>query len=77
MPQTVLHILHNILGYSKIVAYWVPHTLSEVQQWQRYANAQDLLNRYQREGDEFLGRIVAMDETCARSYEPHLKRQIK
>ena len=51
------------------------HTLSEVQKWQRYAIAQDLLNRYQREEDGFLGRIVTLDETWARSYEPHLKRQ--
>ena len=28
-----------------------------------------------REGDDFLGRIFAMDETWARSYEPNLKRQ--
>ena len=28
-----------------------------------------------REGDDFLGRIVAMDETWTRSYEPNLKRQ--
>jgi len=72
--KTVLHILQNILGYRKIAAHWVPHTLSDVQQWQRYATAQDLLNRYQREGDDdFLGRIVTLDETWARSYEPHLK----
>ena len=51
------------------------HSLSEVQQWQQYAIAQDLLNRYQREGDDFLGRIVTLDETWARSYESHLKRQ--
>ncbi|KAJ4450955.1 hypothetical protein ANN_02390 [Periplaneta americana] len=34
-----------------------------------------LLHRYQREDDDFLGRIVAMDETLTRSYEPNLKRQ--
>ncbi|KAJ4436691.1 hypothetical protein ANN_16822 [Periplaneta americana] len=34
-----------------------------------------LLHRYQREGDDFLGRIVAMDETWTCSYEPNLKRQ--
>jgi len=73
--KTVLHILHDILGYRKIAEHWGPHKLSEVQQWQRYAIAQDLLNRYQREGDAFLGRIVTLDETWARSYEPHLKRQ--
>jgi len=73
--KTVLHILHDILGYRKIAAHWVPHTLSKVQQWQRYATAQNLLNRYQREGDDFLGRIVTLNETWARSYEPHLKRR--
>ncbi|KAJ4447911.1 hypothetical protein ANN_09920 [Periplaneta americana] len=34
-----------------------------------------LLHRYQREGNDFLERIVAMDETWTRSYEPNLKRQ--
>ncbi|PNF43745.1 hypothetical protein B7P43_G13766 [Cryptotermes secundus] len=62
--KTVLHILHDILGYRKIAALWVTHTMSEVQQWQHYAFAQD-----------FLGRIVTLDETWAHSYEPHLKRQ--
>jgi len=73
--KTVLHILHDILGYRKIAAHWVSHTLSEVQQWQRYAIAQDLLNQNQREGDDFLGRIVTLDKTWAHLYEPHLKRQ--
>jgi len=72
---SVLNILHDILGYRKIAAHWVPRTPSEVQKWQRYAIAQDLLNRYQREGDDFLGRIVPLDETWARSYELHLKPQ--
>jgi len=30
--ETVLHILHDILGYRKIATHSVPHTLSEVQQ---------------------------------------------
>ena len=59
----------------QIAAHWAPHTLSEVQQWKRYAIAQDLLNRYQREGDDFLGRIITLDETWTCSYEPHLMRQ--
>jgi hypothetical protein len=71
----MLHILHDILGYRKIAVRWVPHEIVEVQQWHLYGIAQDLLNRYQREGDDFLGRIITMDETWARSYEPHLKRQ--
>ena len=41
----------------------------------RYAVAHALLDRYRREGDALFGKIVAMDETWARSYEPNLKRQ--
>ena len=37
--------------------------------------AQALLGRYQREGDGILGRIVAMNETWALTYEPNFKRQ--
>ncbi|PNF18472.1 hypothetical protein B7P43_G08996 [Cryptotermes secundus] len=73
--KTVLHILHDILVYRKIAARWVPNTISEVQQWQRYAIARDLLDQYQKEGDDFLGRTVTLDESWARSYGPHLKRQ--
>ena len=72
--KTVLHILHDILGYCKTAVHWISHEISEVQQWHRYTVAQALLDRYQRE-DDFLGQIVAMDETWACSYEPNLKHQ--
>ena len=65
--KSVLHILHDILGYLKLVARWIPHEISDVQQWHRYAVAQALLDRNQRECDYFVGRIVAMDEIWARS----------
>ena len=71
----MLHILYDNLGSRKLAARWIPHGISEVQQWHHYAVAQALLYRYQREGDDFLVRIVAMDETWDRSYEPNLKRQ--
>ena len=73
--KTVLHILHDILGYRKLVARWIPHEISEVLQWHSYAVAQALLDRYQREGDDFLRRIVAKDEIWAHSYKPNLKCQ--
>ena len=69
--KTVLHIL----GYRKLAAGWIPHKISELQHWHGYGVAQALFDQYQREGDDFLGRIDAMDETWARSYEPNLKRQ--
>ena len=42
-----------------------------VEQWHLYAAARAFLDRYQRESGEFLGQIVAIDETWARSYEPN------
>ena len=66
--KTVLHIAHDIQVYRKLAAPWIPHKISEMQQWHRYAVAQALLDRYQREVGDFLQRIVAMDETWARLY---------
>jgi hypothetical protein len=40
----------------KIAAKWVPHELNEVQKW----------TRYEIEGDNFLNRIISIDETWAR-----------
>ena len=60
--KTELNILHDILGYRKLAVRWMPHEISEAQQWYRYVVAQILLDRYQREGDYFLGRIVTMDD---------------
>ena len=33
--KIVLHILHDIPVYSKLAARWIPHEISEVQQWHR------------------------------------------
>ena len=71
----MLHTLIDILDYSKLAVRWIPHEISEVQQWYHYAVAQTMLDRYQQEGDDFLGQIAVMDETWARSYEQNLKRQ--
>ena len=53
--KPVLHILQDILGYRQRAARWIPHEISEVQQWHHYAVAQALLDWYQREGNDFLG----------------------
>ena len=65
----MLHSLHGILDCSKVAARWEYYEISEIQKWHRcYAVTQALLDRYQSEGVDFLGRIVAMNE-------PNLKRQ--
>ena len=53
--KSVFHILHDILGYHKPAESWISHEISKVQQWHRYAFAQTLLDRYQRELGDFLG----------------------
>ena len=63
------------LNMRRIAARWVPHCLSEEQKTERMETAKTLLKRYIKEGESFLNRIVAIDETWIRSYEPELKRQ--
>ena len=59
----------------KIAARWVPHMLSEIEKHQSVNIAHKLLKRYGEDGDEMLQRIIAIDETWIRSFEPQLKRQ--
>ena len=33
--KTMFHILHDILGYHRLSDRWIPHEISEVQQWYR------------------------------------------
>ena len=65
-PHSALH--------PRLPQTWILREISEIQEWHRYAVAKALLDRNQRERD-FIGRIVVMNETWARSYEPNLKCQ--
>ena len=49
--------------------------LSEIEKHQSVNIAHKLLKRYGEDGDEMLQRIIAIDETWIRSFEPQLKRQ--
>ena len=59
----------------KIASKWVPHDLTDMHKWQRYDASRMHLQRFEREGEAFLRRIISIDETWAKSYEPELKRQ--
>ena len=59
----------------KVAARWVPHYLTSEQAEHRLEIATDLLSRFSEEGNKFLSRIVTIDETWVRSYEPELKSQ--
>lgn len=72
---SVAYIMKEMLKKRKISARWVPHSLSPEQREQRVVIATQLLDRFHREGEDFLKRIVAIDESWIRDFEPELKSQ--
>jgi len=72
---SVFRIVTETLQKREVVAKWVPHQLSEEQKAARKRIAEELLQRYKAEGEQFLNRIVAINETWIRDFEPQLKSQ--
>lgn len=73
--NTAHRILTEKLGKRKVAAKWVLHVLTVEQQLCRVNISAVHLKRFRREGESFLQRIIACDETWARAWEPKLKRQ--
>jgi len=59
----------------RIAARWVPHDLSEEQKCRRVEITQQLLDGFREEGNRFLQKVVAIDETWIWDFEPELKSQ--
>ena len=59
----VFRIVTEILQKRKVAAKLVPHHLSEEQKAVHKRVAEELLQHYEAEGEQFLNRIVAIDET--------------
>ena len=72
---SVFRIVTQTLQKRKVAAKWVPHQLSEEQKAARKRVAEELLRRYEAEREQFLNRIVVIDETWIRDFEPQLKSQ--
>lgn len=68
-------IVTTRLNYRKICARWVPHMLSDKHKTIRMGAALSFLDRYSKEGDEFLSHIVTGDETWVSYSTPECKRQ--
>ena len=71
---SVSTILHDCLGMRKLTARWVPKSLSDKQMATRASVCNSLLKRF-RSKDDFLLRLVSVDETCVHYYEPENKAQ--
>lgn len=73
--RTVHRILRNEQLLCKIASRWVPHALTKVQKLVRYAICSDHLGCWQQNGDQFLSRIITINEFWINTYEPELKYQ--
>jgi len=57
------HIVHYVLQFHKVSARWVPRQLTPELRERRVDACEELLRRFEREGDGFLARIVTGDKT--------------
>ena len=71
---SVSTLLHDRLGMRKLTAHWVPKSLSDEQMATRASVCSSLLKRF-RSKDDFLLRLVIVDENWVHYYELHNKAQ--
>lgn len=71
---SVEEIVRKELQFSKVSARWVPRILTTEQREKRVEACQDLLQRYEEEGDSFLESIITCDETWVHHSTPESKR---
>jgi len=64
---TAYSLVHGILGFHKVAARWVPGHLTEEHKRNHHI-CSNLLERYNREGNNFLNRIITRDETWVHHY---------
>ena len=67
--------LHDRLGMHKLTAHWVPKSLSDEQMTTRASVYSTLLKWFRSKEDDFLSRLVTVDETWVHYYEPENKAQ--
>ena len=67
-------ILSDELGMSRVCARWVPRLLRDEEMKRRVSDSNRFLCRVRRD-QQFLDRIITMDETWVHYWEPEGKRQ--
>ena len=73
--STVHDILKTELGMSKVCARWVPRLLKDHERETRIRCSEEFVRWYEREGEEFLSRIITTDETWLWHFDPETKAQ--
>uniref|UniRef100_A0A5S6QFH1 HTH_48 domain-containing protein n=1 Tax=Trichuris muris TaxID=70415 RepID=A0A5S6QFH1_TRIMR len=72
---TVESILHDYLKLSKVIARWVPKTLSPFERELRVAHSKEILELLKKSEEDFLRRIVTGDELLLSHYDPEFEQQ--
>lgn len=69
------NILKNELGFRKLLTRWVPHLLTLDQKRNRMKLSKQHLDRFTKEKNDFVRRLITMDETWVYHYDPELRQQ--
>jgi len=72
--ERVGHII-GVLGFRKVCARWVPRMLSDEMKAERVCISWELLEHFEKEGEDFLKKIITGDETWVYHYDHENKRQ--
>ena len=67
-------IIHEDLDMQKLYAKWVPKCLNADQKRQCCQSSEQLLEFFRRDPNDFLTRLVTMDETWLYHYDPETKQ---
>jgi len=74
-PERVGSIIQD-LDMRKLSAKWVPKCLNEDKKRQRCQSSEQILEFLRRDPNDFLSRLVTMDETWLYHYDPETKQQL-
>jgi len=73
--ERVGSIIHDDLDMRKLSAKWVPKCLNADHKRQRCQSSEQRLEFFRRDSNDFLSRLVTMDETWLYHYDPETKQQ--
>jgi len=73
--ERVGSFIHEDLDMRKLSAKWAPKCLNVDQKRQRNQSSEHLLEIFRRDPNDFLSRLVTMDETWLYHYDPETKQQ--
>jgi hypothetical protein len=71
------HIVHDVLQFHKLSERWMLSQLTAELKERCFGACQELLKRFETEGDGFLGIIVTGDETWVHYHQPEPKKASK